>query len=209
MKKKDGEEERGGEREDAKAHRRQSAQLTKNRPDGRGPGARRRPIGSFGQADSAALAFSQADSAALAFILIFASLFSTKWGLFWVDISASFCFTVTVLPLGLAFSQASSRPFSKSSLFTRPRKGSDRFFQAGTMSNWACFSMFFGAIGFSCQAKSSEKTYSRKAANPMPGTIRVVSGTSTECHFLWSPYLASASAASSVSVGSAADTANV
>mmetsp|Transcript_21496 Transcript_21496/g.61059 ORF Transcript_21496/g.61059 Transcript_21496/m.61059 type:complete len:202 (-) Transcript_21496:20-625(-) len=131
-----------------------------------------------------------------------------KWGLFWVDISASFCFTVTVLPAGLAFSQASSRPFSKSSLFSRPRKGSDRFFQAGTMSYWACFSMFFGAFGFSCQAKSSEKVYSRKAANAMPGTIRVVSGTRMACHFLWSPYLASASAANS-SVGSAADTASV
>jgi len=40
------------------------------------------PLGPLVGRTAAALASGQADSAALAFILIFASLFSTKWGLF-------------------------------------------------------------------------------------------------------------------------------
>merc|ERR1712228_1038209 len=127
----------------------------------------------------------QADRVSLAILL------DIQWGLFWVDSVFSLAWTVMVLSFGLAFSHASSRPFSKSSLLTRPTKGSFMPLNMGWFSNIFCCLMAFFDIGFCCHAKSSEKTYSVNAANPMPGTIRVVSGTKIACHFRESPYFAS------------------
>merc|ERR1719464_2418164 len=78
-----------------------------------------------------------------------AILFCQKCGALSVDSSLSFSLAVTVLPFGLAFSQASSKPCSKSSMLMRPSIGSLMLAKDGCSLQAAAFSSDFLEPGIS------------------------------------------------------------
>jgi len=130
-------------------------------------------------------------------------------GLFCFSSCLSFSLALILQPAGFAFSHASTKPCSKSSLLINPSKGSLMFDVIANSLHLAASSLNFLESGLRCHHKSSEKIHRMNVPATMPGSTRVVSGTKTALHRRESPYFASASSASMVNIGRAVEIARV